>query len=335
MNARDVMTTDVISVKPDAPAQQIARLLLDKGISAVPVVDVNGAPIGMVSEGDLIGRPDDEREARTDWWLTLIANRDKPKPDIVKRVLAQGPQARDLMVGPVVTVSEDTDVREIAHFLTVYRIKRVPVVRDGRVVGIVSRADLLRALAAEAAPVAPQRQREGLLSEALSNLDEHFLHRRGPQTSYPAPSPNSGALAASAREFHRLATAFEENEATQRATARAAALERRSHQVSELAGEHVSDEAWRSLVNGAREAATQGKKDFMLLRFPSQLCSDGGRAINVGEAEWPATLRGEAAELYLRWEHELKPRGFHLAARVVDFPGGKPGDVGLFISWAV
>ena len=71
----------------------------------------------------------------------------------------------------------------------------------------------------------------------------------------------------------------------------------------------------------------------MLLRFPSALCSDGGRAINVFEPGWPATLSGEPAEIYLRWEHELKPRGFHLTARVLDFPGGLLGDIGLFLVW--
>ena len=71
----------------------------------------------------------------------------------------------------------------------------------------------------------------------------------------------------------------------------------------------------------------------MLLHFASKLCSDRGRAINGMEPTWPATLRGEAAELYLRWEHELKPNGFHLAARLLDFPGGMPGDVGLFLVW--
>jgi hypothetical protein len=70
-----------------------------------------------------------------------------------------------------------------------------------------------------------------------------------------------------------------------------------------------------------------------LLQFPNELCTDGGRAIDVGEEGWPATLRGEAAELYLRWERELKRRGFHLIARIVEYPDGKPGDVGLFLSW--
>ena len=71
----------------------------------------------------------------------------------------------------------------------------------------------------------------------------------------------------------------------------------------------------------------------MLLRFPKQLCRDGGRAIGMREPDWPATLRGQAAEIYLRWMRELKPRGFHLAARVLEFPGGMPGDIGLFLIW--
>lgn len=71
----------------------------------------------------------------------------------------------------------------------------------------------------------------------------------------------------------------------------------------------------------------------MLLQFLSQLCIDGGRVINVAEADWPVSLRGEPAGLYLRWERDLKTRGFTLSARVVAFPEGKPGDIGLFLGW--
>ena len=71
----------------------------------------------------------------------------------------------------------------------------------------------------------------------------------------------------------------------------------------------------------------------MILRFPGDLCSDGGRAINVPEPDSQATLRGEPAEAYLRYERELKPLGFHLIARVLDFPNGFIGDVGLFLHW--
>lgn len=73
--------------------------------------------------------------------------------------------------------------------------------------------------------------------------------------------------------------------------------------------------------------------ELMLLQFPSQLCSDRGRAVSEAEENWPPTLRGEPAELYRRWERDLKPNGFRLAARVLDYPGGMPGDVGLFLLW--
>jgi hypothetical protein len=70
-----------------------------------------------------------------------------------------------------------------------------------------------------------------------------------------------------------------------------------------------------------------------MLQFPSQLCSDAGRAVNVNESHTPATLRGEAAEIFQLWERDLKPNGFRLVARVLDFPDGTPGDTGLFVSW--
>jgi len=331
VKARDVMTSDVMSVRPDTPIGKIARLLLKRGISATPVVDDTGAPIGMVSEGDLIGR--DGRDARRDWWLSLVADRNA---DAVTRMLAPEILARDVMTQPVVTVSEDTDVGEIARLLATYRIKRVPVVRDGRLIGIVSRADLLRALAAEPAG-SPEAKREGhgYISSALASLDERFLHHRAEENRAAVPPPKAEADAAGveAGAFRHLVADFEEKEIEERQAAREAAGARRRELVTELAADHVSDETWRALMRQARAAAEHGQTEFMLLRFPSALCSDGGRAINVDEADWPATLRGEAAEIFLRWEHELKPRRFGLAARVLDFPDGKPGDIGLFLSW--
>jgi hypothetical protein len=87
------------------------------------------------------------------------------------------------------------------------------------------------------------------------------------------------------------------------------------------------------MLHNARHAAASGERDYLVLTFPSQVCIDGGRAINIAEHDWPGTLRGEAAEIYLRWERELKPQGFTLSARILSFPDGKPGDIGLFIGW--
>ncbi|HSP95737.1 MAG TPA: CBS domain-containing protein [Candidatus Dormibacteraeota bacterium] len=148
MKARDVMTTDVASVAPDSTIHEVAMLLLDRGISAVPVVDALGAPIGMVSEGDLIDRHSSEREARRDWWLAMLAEGTALSPRFLDFIKTTARPVRQVMTAPVVTVSEDTPVAEIGQLLETHRIKRVPVLRGGRVVGIVSRADVLRALAA-------------------------------------------------------------------------------------------------------------------------------------------------------------------------------------------
>jgi CBS domain-containing protein len=146
--ARDIMTRDVVSVRPETGTRDVARILLQNGISAVPVVDAAGAPVGMVSEGDLIRRSEAEWAARRDWWLALLAEGTGLHPEFLASMGA--PQtARDVMVAPVVTVTESTDTHEIARLLTGHRIKRVPVLRDGKVVGIVSRADLLRSMAEE------------------------------------------------------------------------------------------------------------------------------------------------------------------------------------------
>jgi CBS domain-containing protein len=139
------MTREVVSVAPDTPARKIASLLVKNRISAVPVVDNMGAPIGIVGEGDLIGRREAEAEDREDWWLTILAEGEDLNPDFLASL--NYPTARDLMSAPVITVHEETDLREIAQILTARRIKRVPVVRDGRIVGIVSRSDLVRTLA--------------------------------------------------------------------------------------------------------------------------------------------------------------------------------------------
>jgi len=147
MNARDVMSKPVVSVHPDTPLREIARLLLDKGISAVPVVDDKGVPIGMVSEGDLI-RPD--RSAREAWrqsWLEIFAEGEPLAPELLAWLQSHSHSARAVMSTPVITVSEDTELGELARVLVAHRIKRVLVVRDGRVTGIVARDDLLRSLA--------------------------------------------------------------------------------------------------------------------------------------------------------------------------------------------
>ncbi|HVC56205.1 MAG TPA: CBS domain-containing protein [Stellaceae bacterium] len=338
MQACDLMTRDVVSVAPTASIRDVARLLLAHHVSAAPVIDASGTLLGMVSEGDLIGRSEPEREARRDWWLTLLSEGETLNADFVASLRHPERTARDVMSAPVIEVTEATEASEIAALLAQYRIKRVPVVRDGRVVGIVSRADLLRALAGDAAPGAvPEHvaHTRGLIAEALATLDDHFFGRHGEASGRAAVGPPhaiaEGGL--SVADFRSLMAGFEHRRSELAAAARHAAADRQSARTKQLIDEHVRGEAWNSLLHRAREAAEHGAKEFQLLRFPSDLCSDGGRAINSGLPDWPHTLRGEAAEIYLRWERELRPRGFHLSARVLDFPRGMPGDIGLFLGW--
>lgn len=332
MQAKDLMTRDIVVVHPDTPAREIARLLLDRGISAVPVVDSSGAPVGMVSEGDLIGRTETDRDRRRDWWLALLAEGHPLNAEFLASLAPE--TAKDLMAAPVISISEDTDAAEVARLLVAYRIKRLPVVREGRIVGIVSRADLLKALVSEV-PVETGPKRGGFFAEAVEDIERRFRHSGREEATAPAmkQAEINGGEKLEAADFRALVDDFHHAQSHHRDEERRAVADRRKQRVKELIDEHIDDAAWHALLNNAREAAERGLKEFQLLRFPSQLCSDGGRAINVAEAGWPSTLRGEAAEIYLRWEHDLKPHGFHLAAQVLDFPDGVPGDIGLTLRW--
>jgi CBS domain-containing protein len=333
MQARDIMTRDVASARPDTTTQEIARLLVGRGISAVPVIDEGGSILGMVSEGDLIDRDDAGRLARRDWWLQILAEGTELSPAFLAELHTPARTARDIMTTPIVTVGEDTDVRDVARLLATHRVKRVPVVHDGKVVGIVSRADLVGALARDAVAAPSSSARSGPLGEVLSRLDEHFRHRDAPLPHAPGAPTSRDEPAPLAQQFRGIVLDFQRHEGQQREKERRLAAKQRRDTVTKLIEDHISDEAWRSLLHEARQAAERGEGEFLLLRFPSELCSDGGRTINQNEPGWPSTLRGEAAEVYLRWERELKPHGFHLAAEVLEFPGGKPGDAGLFLVW--
>ncbi len=205
--AQQLMTRDVAAVGPDSPTQQVARLLPEHRISAVPVVDPSGAPIGMVSEGDLVGRNEADRQARRDWWLDLLAEGEPLNAEFLASVGRAKRTARDIMSAPVVTIDEATTVQQIARILEEHRIKRVPVVRDGRMVGIVSRADLVRALSAEPLPEANTMRHYSVLSAAIAGLDRTFGLGRQPQADGAPSAQPSEAKAEptlNAADFERL-----------------------------------------------------------------------------------------------------------------------------------
>ena len=332
--ARDVMTRAVASVSVDATLRQIAKILVEKGISGVPVVDAEGFPIGMVTESDLIAAaPNDDRKAGRERWLTRLAEGEPLSAEFLAHLDSAERAAREVMASPVVTINETTPLPEIARLFTSYRIKRLPVVRQGRMVGIVSRVDLVRQIAEEPAAPIPASHHGGLLSAAVASLEERFTQPDPPPPAAPATAEPPKQSPVTANAFRGLMEAFGDEKVQQRKEERRAEAERRKAAVEDMIEHHIKDEAWREILRRAQAAAKTGQKDMLLLRFPCELCSDGGRAINAALPDWPETLRGEAAEIYLHWERDLKPNGFRLMAQVLDFPGGIPGDVGLILGW--
>jgi hypothetical protein len=96
----------------------------------------------------------------------------------------------------------------------------------------------------------------------------------------------------------------------------------------------VTDAEKAMIRRVVRSAVKEGKTQAMVYSFPSKLCTDRGRAINNADKDWPSTLQGKAKQIYDRYLEVAKPQGYRLKAMIIDFPGGVPGDVGLFLDWA-
>lgn len=144
MKASDVMISPVVTTSPNASIKDVAKIFLDRHISAVPVVNDKGEIVGIISEGDLLHRAEAGTERRRGWWLRALATTEDLAAEYVK---AHTRKVSDAMTRNVVTASPDTPLHEVAALLEKHAIKRVPIVRQGQLVGIVSRANLVQALA--------------------------------------------------------------------------------------------------------------------------------------------------------------------------------------------
>jgi len=318
------MTRAVISVTLGATVREVATLMLANRVSAVPVLNSAGELVGMVSEGDLLGRGDADRIPGSDWWLALLKSAEtlaRPLDTLAVHLVD------DVMHTPVVTVEARTPLYTVAEMLRSHCIKRLPVMEGGHMVGIVSRADVLRSMETMATPERAARS-EGFLGMLMS-MGGTTAHQ--PITVATPAKPTVPALTAAA--FHDLVTASEQVKQDLEKAASGATKLARTRQVKTMLQDHLNEDMWTALLAHARTAATQGAKSIELLRFPCDACDDGGRKIDVEDAEWPNTLRGEAAELYRRWERDLKPAGFGITAEIADYPGGMPGDVALSLTW--
>jgi CBS domain-containing protein len=146
--AAEIMTaTPLIVLSPHDRLPKIASLLMDNHVSAAPVVDAGGHLLGLVSERDLIRHLGQEQEQRRAWWLEQLSEGEPLASDFLEYLNAENRTAADIMKHDVVTVTETTLVGDIVDLFAKHGIKRVPVLRDGKLVGIVARSDIIRAMA--------------------------------------------------------------------------------------------------------------------------------------------------------------------------------------------
>jgi CBS-domain-containing membrane protein len=174
MKARDVMVSPVITVPQSTTVREVATMLFERGISAVPVVDEKDRLVGIVSEGDLLHRAETGTERRRSWWLRALSGDEVLADDYVK---SHARKVADIMTRKVITAAPDTDLHEIATMMEKHAIKRVPIVWDGKLVGIVSRANLVQAVASarkrQEAPLSDKVIRDKLLAHLQSQPWAH------------------------------------------------------------------------------------------------------------------------------------------------------------------
>jgi CBS domain-containing protein len=170
--AGDLMTRDVAVVHPETSLLEAVKVMAQRRISGLPVVDDAGAIVGMLSEGDLVRWHEGytEKQAR---WLDMLAGGFDLAPDFLEGIREQHRKVKFVMSSGATTVTEETPARDIAHLMYANNIKRVPVVRVGKLVGIVARSDLVRALA-------QKLEEKPVLSAApATTLDQALRRGRG------------------------------------------------------------------------------------------------------------------------------------------------------------
>jgi CBS domain-containing protein len=171
MQASDVMTRDVITVTPAASITEAIHLMLDKRISGVPVVDAGGSLVGILTEGDLLRRVETGTERRRPRWLQFLRGNGQVAEEYVQ---THGRHVSEVMTQDVKTVGESTTVEDVVGLMEKHHIKRLPVVEGDRLMGVISRADLLRALlAALPADEAAPRSDDDVRLQVIAELGKH------------------------------------------------------------------------------------------------------------------------------------------------------------------
>ena len=169
MRARDVMVRAVVTTTPKTTVKELARLMINRRISGVPVIDRNARLVGIVTEGDLLRRAETGTEHKRTPWRELFVPNSRLAAEYIK---SHAKQVAEIMTRDVISVEEMAALGEIADLLETKRIKRVPVLHNGKIVGIVSRADLLQVLASGAAATADDERDHVIRARLLAELRE-------------------------------------------------------------------------------------------------------------------------------------------------------------------
>jgi hypothetical protein len=134
-------------------------------------------------------------------------------------------------------------------------------------------------------------------------------------------------------ELRRLAEEKEMAQARELLEKQRKVEDERHHLRDAFMTQEIHPDVFERVSRVVKSAAERGEREVLAVRFPSEYCTDGGRAINNFEPNWPETLTGFAKRAHEFFEKELRPRGYKARAQILDFPGGVPGDVGIFLSW--
>jgi CBS domain-containing protein len=170
MKAGEVMTGRVVTVAPDASVLEAIRLMLERHISGLPVIDASGALVGVITEGDFLRRVETGTERKRPRWLELVLG---PRRLAEEYVHTHARRVEEVMTREPITVTEDTPLDDVVKIMERRRIKRLPVMRGSQLVGIVSRANLLHALASLGRAAAPAKTSDlAIRNQLLAEFDK-------------------------------------------------------------------------------------------------------------------------------------------------------------------
>lgn len=170
MIASDVMTRNVLSVPPDCSIEEAAKQMLERGVSGLFVVDTKGDLVGVITEGDMLRRGEIGTERQRSWWLRMLVSPGRQAADFTR---ANARHVRDVMTQEVVCAASDAPLEDVVATMEAKNVKRVPITEGGRVVGVISRSDLLRALIGRARAVPPLAADDRSLRAAIMSALEH------------------------------------------------------------------------------------------------------------------------------------------------------------------